>query len=125
MENMVRAIVILALGGIRVHRYFTPEPSCFGTPLSALARLPGPIRELRSPEDLLPETQRGGHSSREITKLMGWLTTYGVETVVCTPSCPHNMCEADQSPLTVISFQDDLFIAPGDESLAAQMREVS
>ena len=67
------------------------EPSCFGTPLSALARLPGPIRELRSPEDLLPETQGGGHSSREFMKLMGWLTAYDVETVVCTlhtlPTC--------------------------------------
>jgi len=31
----------------------------------------------------------------------------------------------DQSPLTAIPFQDDLFIAPGDESLAAQMCEVS
>ena len=100
-----------------------PEPSCFGTPLSALARLPGPIRELRSPEDLLPETQRGGgHSPREFTKLMGWLTTYDVETVVCARQ---NTREVDQSPLTVISLQDDLFIAPGDESLAAQMREVS
>jgi hypothetical protein len=35
------------------------------------------------------------------------------------------MREVDQSPLTSISFQDDLFIAPGDESLAAQIREVS
>jgi hypothetical protein len=53
---------------------------------------------------------------------MGWLTTYDVETVVCAR---HNTREVDQSPLTVIPFQDDLFIAPGDESLAAQMREVS
>jgi hypothetical protein len=30
--------------------------------------------------------------------------------------------EVDQS---VTPFQDDLFIAPGDESLAAQIREVS
>jgi len=75
------------------------EPSCFGTPLSALTRLPGPIRELRGLEDLLPETPAGGHSSPEFTKLMGWLTTHDVEAV------------------------DDLFIAPGDEGLAAQMRE--
>ncbi|KAI0292853.1 hypothetical protein BC826DRAFT_1105265 [Russula brevipes] len=74
------------------------EPSCFGTPLSALARLPGPIRELKGPNDLLPETQMG-HPSREFMKLMGWLTTHDVEAI------------------------HDLFIAPGDKSLAAQIRE--
>jgi len=68
---------------LKVHRSHTPEPSCFGTPLSALTRLPGPIRELRGLEDLLPETPAGGHSSPEFTKLMGWLTTHDVEAVVC------------------------------------------
>lgn len=41
------------------------------------------------------------------------------------PSYASNMCEVDQSPLTAIPFQDDLFIAPGDEGLAAQICEVS
>jgi len=41
------------------------------------------------------------------------------------PSYASNMCEVNQSPLTAIPFQDDLFIAPGDESLAAQICEVS
>jgi len=40
-----------------------------------------------------------GHPSREFMKLMGWLTTHDVEAI------------------------HDLFIAPGDKSLAAQIRE--
>ncbi|KAI0251882.1 Endonuclease/exonuclease/phosphatase [Lactifluus subvellereus] len=51
------------------------EPSCFGTSLSALARLPGPIRELRRAEDLLPEAQAHG-SPREFMRLIGWLMSH-------------------------------------------------
>ncbi|KAI0305103.1 hypothetical protein B0F90DRAFT_1156055 [Multifurca ochricompacta] len=57
------------------------EPSCFGTSLSVLARLPGPIRELKGTEELLPETQ-ARNSSREFMTLMGWLMSHDVETVV-------------------------------------------
>ena len=101
MGNTVRAIALLALGVIEADRHCTLEPSCFGTPLSALARLPCPIRELRGPEDLLPET----HSSREFMKLMGWLTTYDVETVVCsfpalTTCVKWNQSAADRDSLS-------------------------
>jgi len=74
------------------------EQTCFGTHLSALARLPGPIRELKGTRDLLPESQ-AHNSSREFTKLMAWLMSHDVETV------------------------HDLFITPGDEELASQIRE--
>ncbi|KAH8997936.1 DNase I-like protein [Lactarius akahatsu] len=74
------------------------EQTCFGTHLSALARLRGPIRELKGTGDLLPESQ-ARNSSREFMKLMGWLMGHDVETV------------------------RDLFITPGDEDLASQMRE--
>ncbi len=57
------------------------EQTCFGTHLSALARLPGPIRELKGTGDLLPESQ-AQNSSREFMKLMGWLMSHNVETVV-------------------------------------------
>ncbi|KAI0280361.1 Endonuclease/exonuclease/phosphatase [Russula aff. rugulosa BPL654] len=75
------------------------EPTCFGTPLSDLARLPGPIRELGGAENLLPETQPGNGSSREFMKLMAWLTAHDVEAI------------------------HDLFIAPGNEDLAVQIHE--
>lgn len=75
------------------------EPTCFGTPLSALARLPGSIRELGGTENLLPETQTSNGSSREFMKLMGWLTAHDVEAI------------------------HDLFIAPGNEELAVQIHE--
>jgi phosphatidylinositol-bisphosphatase len=74
------------------------EPTCFGTDLSALARLPGPIRELKGTEDLLSEPQ-AHNSSREFTKLMGWILSHDVESV------------------------HDLFITLGDEELALQIRE--
>jgi hypothetical protein len=63
-----------------------PESSCFGTALSALARLPGPIRELKRVEDLLPEAQ-ARNSSREFMKLMGWLMSHDVGVVV-RPAVP-------------------------------------
>jgi phosphatidylinositol-bisphosphatase len=74
------------------------EQTCFGTHLSALARLPGPIRELKGTRDLLSEPQ-AHNSSREFTKLIGWLMNHDVETV------------------------HDLFITPGDGELALQIRE--
>jgi hypothetical protein len=63
------------------HHIVALEQTCFGTHLSALARLPGPIRELKGTRDLLPEPQALS-SSREFTKLMGWLMSHDVETVV-------------------------------------------
>jgi hypothetical protein len=63
------------------------EPSCFGTSLSALARLPGPIRELGGTEDLLPEAQ-AHNSPRELMKLIGWLMSHDVGAVV-RPSSLH------------------------------------
>ncbi|KAF8491842.1 DNase I-like protein, partial [Russula emetica] len=75
------------------------EPTCLGTPLSVLTRLPGPIRELGGTENLLPETHTGNGSSREFMKLMGWLTAHDVEAI------------------------HDLFIAPGNEELAVQIHE--
>ncbi|KAI9513375.1 DNase I-like protein [Russula earlei] len=102
MQRLSTLLIVHTLFGqdlfVFVHGVY--EPSCFGTPLSALARLRGPIRELTSAEDLLPETDVG-HSSREFMRLMSWLTSHEVEAI------------------------HDLFIAPGDEGLAAQIRETT
>jgi hypothetical protein len=58
--------------------------------LSALARLPGPIRELGGAENLLPEIQTGHGSSREFMKLMNWLTAHDVEAIVSPALTAHN-----------------------------------
>ncbi|KAI0049485.1 DNase I-like protein [Auriscalpium vulgare] len=74
------------------------ESTCFGNSLATLTRLPGPIRELKGEEDLIPEAQ-SRNSSREAMKLVNWLMSNDVATV------------------------DDLFFARGDEELVAQIRE--
>ncbi|KAI0258569.1 Endonuclease/exonuclease/phosphatase [Gloeopeniophorella convolvens] len=74
------------------------EPTCFGTSLATLVRLPGPIRELKGEEELIPSTQ-ARNSSREFMKLMGWLMSSDIDAI------------------------DDLFVVPGDAALVSQIRE--
>lgn len=78
MESMVRLRYFCPGAG---HHIEVLEQTCFGTHLSALARLPGPIRELKGTEDLLSEPQ-ALNSSREFTRLIGWLMSHDVETMV-------------------------------------------
>ncbi|RPD60669.1 DNase I-like protein [Lentinus tigrinus ALCF2SS1-7] len=73
------------------------ERTCFTTSLSWLVRLPGPVRELKSPDDVLPE-DRGVNAPREIMRLVNWLMSNATETV-------------------------GLFFTPGDEELMRQIRE--
>ncbi|EIM92905.1 DNase I-like protein [Stereum hirsutum FP-91666 SS1] len=72
--------------------------TCFGNSLSVLARLPGPVRNLKGPGDLLPENEPI-HGSREIQKLVAWL----------------NVHEAERF--------DDLFLTEPDSDLIADIRE--
>ncbi|THH21414.1 hypothetical protein EW146_g123 [Bondarzewia mesenterica] len=69
------------------------ESTCFGNPLSVLARLPGPIRSLQSADELLQETQHL-NAPREIMRLINWLMSNDVEKI------------------------DDLFLTPGDDKLS-------
>ncbi len=48
------------------------EYSCFANDLIRLTHLPGPVRSLKSPDDLLPEN-RGVNAPREIMRLVNWL----------------------------------------------------
>ncbi|TFK84297.1 DNase I-like protein [Polyporus arcularius HHB13444] len=73
------------------------ERTCFATSMSWLVRLPGPVRELQSPDDVLPE-DRSVNAPREIMRLVNWLMSNATET-------------------------DGLFLTPGDEELIRQIRE--
>ncbi|KAI0819892.1 DNase I-like protein [Trametes gibbosa] len=73
------------------------ERTCFATSMAWLVRLPGPVRQLKSPSDLLPE-DRGVNAPREIMRLVNWL-----------------MGDATQT--------DGLFLARGDKQLVQQIRE--
>lgn len=55
--------------------------TCFGNSLSVLARLPGPVRNLKGPGDLLPENEPI-NGSREIQKLVAWLNVHEAERFV-------------------------------------------
>lgn len=48
------------------------EYSCFANDLTRLTHLPGPVRSLKSQDDLLPEN-RGVNAPREIMRLVNWL----------------------------------------------------
>ncbi|KAI0672159.1 DNase I-like protein [Trametes maxima] len=74
------------------------ERTCFATSISWLVRLPGPVRELKSPAaDLLPE-DRGVNAPREIMRLVNWLMSNATDI-------------------------DGLFLTRGDAQLVQQIRE--
>ncbi|KAG5220607.1 DNase protein [Salix suchowensis] len=52
------------------------EYSCFANDLNRLTHLPGPVRSLRSQDELLPEN-RGVNAPREIMRLVNWLMESG------------------------------------------------
>ena len=94
MESMVRLQYFCPGTG---HHIEALEQTCFSTHLSALARLPGPIRQLKETGDLLSEPQ-AHKSSQEFTRLMGWLMSHDVETVV------RSLLIARSGALDMISF---------------------
>ncbi|KAJ8488584.1 hypothetical protein ONZ51_g3464 [Trametes cubensis] len=54
------------------------ERTCFATSISWLVRLPGPVRELNSPSDILSE-DRGVNAPREIMRLVNWLMSQATD----------------------------------------------
>ena len=50
-------------------------------------RLPGPVRELKSPDDILPE-DRSVNAPREIMRLVNWLMSNATEAVSAFLSSP-------------------------------------
>ena len=56
------------------------ERTCFATSISWLVRLPGPVRELNSPSDILSE-DRGVNAPREIMRLVNWLMSQATDVV--------------------------------------------
>jgi len=57
---------------LRTQTYYNLVPSCFGNKLETLIRLPGPIRTLKSPEELLPENHSLS-APGEVMRLVNWL----------------------------------------------------
>lgn len=76
---MVSLLYRESLGSLCTHVYIAS--TCFGNSLSVLARLPGPIRNLKGPGDLLPEKEPM-NGSREIQKLVAWLNIHEAEHFV-------------------------------------------
>ncbi|KAA1474554.1 DNase I-like protein [Dentipellis sp. KUC8613] len=74
------------------------EPTCFANTLSTLTRLPGPIRNIQHPNELLPVTQPI-NAPKEVMRLVNWLMSDGVGDL------------------------DDLFFVPGAEETVYQIRE--
>ncbi|KAL0579195.1 hypothetical protein V5O48_002817 [Marasmius crinis-equi] len=72
--------------------------TCFANRLSRLTRLPGPIRSLKDPHDLLHE-DRAINAPREVMRLVNWMMTSG----------HHAM--------------DDIFATEADQSIVGQIRE--
>ncbi|TBU57913.1 DNase I-like protein [Dichomitus squalens] len=73
------------------------DRTCFATSIAWLVRLPGPVRALQAPSDLLPE-DKSVNAPREIMRLINWLMSNGTQT-------------------------DGLFLTPGDEELVLRIRE--
>ncbi|KAF9255983.1 DNase I-like protein [Marasmius fiardii PR-910] len=72
--------------------------TCFANKLSRLTRLPGPIRSLAGPQDLLHE-DRAINAPREIMRLVNWMMTDGSHAV------------------------EDIFVLDADEHIEHQIRE--
>ena len=67
--------------------YAVLERTCFATSIAWLVRLPGSVRALASPSDLLSE-ERSVNAPREIMRLVNWLMSNATETVRPTGSEP-------------------------------------
>ncbi|KAJ6625186.1 DNase I-like protein [Mycena sp. CBHHK59/15] len=72
-------------------------PTCFANTLSRLTRLPGPIRSLKSPADLLAE-DRAINAPREIMRLVNWMMAPDIKL-------------------------DDLFAVPAEQTTVETIRE--
>ncbi|KAM5546090.1 hypothetical protein V8D89_000216 [Ganoderma adspersum] len=73
------------------------DRTCFATSIAWLVRLPGPVRALQTPGEVLPE-DRSVNAPREIMRLVNWLMSNGTQA-------------------------DGLFLTPGDEELVGRIRE--
>lgn len=58
----------------------TAEYTCFANSLSRLTRIPGPIRSLASPDDILPE-DHARNAPKEVMRLINWLMGPDVDLV--------------------------------------------
>ncbi|OCH94661.1 DNase I-like protein [Obba rivulosa] len=72
------------------------QRTCFATDLAWLVRLPGPVRALRTAEDLLPEAD-AVTAPREIMRLVNWLMSHATDA--------------------------GLFVTAGEEALVEAIRE--
>ncbi|KIM41337.1 hypothetical protein M413DRAFT_146739 [Hebeloma cylindrosporum] len=71
--------------------------TCFANKLSHLNRLRGPVREMESPNDLLPEI-RSTNAPAELMRLLDWIMTNKI-------------------------IPDDLFLAPGNDTVIQRIQE--
>ncbi|KAJ3862319.1 DNase I-like protein [Lentinula novae-zelandiae] len=88
--------------------------TCFANKLSRLTQLPGPIRTMKSHNDLLGES-RAINAPREVMRLVNWLMSCAHPTVsISFPSMrstAHSTC------------QEDLFMAEADPEIVDDIRE--
>lgn len=123
--------------------------TCFVNTLERLARLPGPIRNLKTPEDLMPSTQ-ALNAPREIMRLINWMMTNSSSETdtffgrparrkLCTvirecldtgEEFPTVTAESDRSDLcaavasTLVAFLDSLVVPVIPPSLQARCLQV-
>ncbi|KAI6002138.1 DNase I-like protein [Pisolithus albus] len=89
--------------------------TCFANTLERLARLPGPIRKLQTPEDLMPSTQ-AVNAPREIMRLINWMMTNASE-IVWISACQESRITNGQR------MQGTFFGRPARRKLCATIRE--
>ncbi|KAI6145171.1 DNase I-like protein [Pisolithus tinctorius] len=132
---------------ISVSGYY--QYTCFVNTLERLARLPGPIRNLKTPEDLMPSTQ-ALNAPREIMRLINWMMTNSLSETdtffgrparrkLCTvirecldtgEEFPTVTAESDRSDLcaavasTLVAFLDSLVVPVIPPSLHARCLQV-
>ncbi|KAF8273650.1 Endonuclease/exonuclease/phosphatase [Lactarius quietus] len=98
IEKLSTLLIIHTISGQDHFLSLNGETNMLRHPLIRVGSSARPNPRIERTRDLLPESQ-AHNSSREFTKLMAWLMSHDVETV------------------------HDLFITPGDEELASQIRE--
>jgi phosphatidylinositol-bisphosphatase len=99
----------------KVNSYLLSVAStCFANKLSRLTRLPGPIRSLTSPTDLLAE-DRAINAPREIMRLVNWMMAPDINIVgVLLFSIVHS---SDMD-------QEHIFTSTADKTIVDTIREV-